>query len=124
MFKGLQRLYATPIDGEHLELRGVVTLQVAEGLETGTEFVDVIAESVFEQWDNDIDVWDTKRYLPKPLVNRSESLIPVYRRWYQQFYRPVRNVDEPRQRSGRDGVRTHPPHQTRLGSSRSEFAGR
>jgi len=93
----LQRLYATPIDGEHLELRGVVTLQVAEGLETGTEFVDVIADSVFEQWDNDIEVWDTKRYLPKPLVNRSESLIPVYRRWYGQFYQPAREVDEPRQ---------------------------
>ena len=61
------------------------------------EFVDVIAESVFEQWDNDIEVWNTKRYLPKPLVNRSESLIPVYRRWYEQFYRPVRDVDEPRQ---------------------------
>jgi 3-ketosteroid 9alpha-monooxygenase subunit A len=97
VFKGLQRLYATPIDGEQLELRGVVTLQVAEGLETGNEFVDVIAESVFEQWDNDIEVWDTKRYLPKPLVNRSESLIPVYRRWYEQFYQPVWDVDEPRQ---------------------------
>ena len=98
VFVGLQRLYATPIDGEHLELRGVVSLQIAEGLESGDDFADVIADSVFAQWDNDIEVWDTKRYLAKPLVNRSESLIPAYRRWYQQFYQRVPDVDEPRQR--------------------------
>ena len=96
VFRGLQRLYATPIDGEHLELRGVVTLEIAEGLETGDEFADVIADSVFEQWDNDIEVWNYKRYLPKPLVNRSESLIPAYRRWYQQFYQPVPDVSRQR----------------------------
>ena len=88
IFSGLQRLYATPIDGTHIALRGMVNLQIIDGNDTGEELLGVISDSVIAEWDKDITVWEAKRYLPKPLVNRAERLIPEYRRWYAQFYPP------------------------------------
>lgn len=89
VFTGLQRLYATPIDGEHIDLRGMINLQIVDGHETGDEFLGAIAQSVIDEWDHDIAVWENKRYLARPLVNRAETLIADYRRWYQQFYDPA-----------------------------------
>jgi hypothetical protein len=50
--------------------------------------LDLLAEQVIENWAFDIKIWDNKRYQPKPLLNRSERLIPEFRRWYSQFYTP------------------------------------
>lgn len=88
VFSGLQRLYATPVDGAQIDLRGIVNLEIIDDNDTADEFLAVIADSVINEWDKDIAVWESKRYLPKPLLNRAETLIPDYRRWYQQFYQP------------------------------------
>jgi 3-ketosteroid 9alpha-monooxygenase subunit A len=84
---GLHRLYATPIDGERIQLLGMVTLQTnAAGGEDPTPYLDLLSEQVFENWYRDIEVWENKRYQPKPILNRTETLIPEFRRWYSQFY--------------------------------------
>ena len=88
MSTGLQRLYATPIDGETIELRGLVTLEVSDDADDQDAFLDLLAEQVIENWAFDINIWDNKRYQSKPLLNRSERLIPEFRRWYSQFYTP------------------------------------
>lgn len=83
----LQRLYATPVDGTVIELRGVVTTEVEGGdADASEQWVDLIAPSVIENWDRDIPIWAYKRYLERPALNNTERLIPVYRRWYAQFY--------------------------------------
>jgi hypothetical protein len=84
---GLHRLYATPIDGERIQLLGMVTLQTnAAGGEDPTPYLDLLSEQVFENWYRDIEVWENKCYQPKPILNRAETLIPEFRRWYSQFY--------------------------------------
>jgi nitrite reductase/ring-hydroxylating ferredoxin subunit len=88
IFSGLQRLYATPVDGAQIDLRGMVNLEIIDDNDTGEEFLGVIADSVINEWDKDIAIWESKRFLPNPLVNRAETLIPDYRKWYQQFYQP------------------------------------
>jgi 3-ketosteroid 9alpha-monooxygenase subunit A len=84
----LQRLYATPIDGARVDLRGVVTIEAAttSDLAGAEEWAELIAPPVFENWDKDIAIWEHKRYRPRPVLNTSERAIPVFRRWYAQFY--------------------------------------
>lgn len=86
MSTGLQRLYATPIDGEIIELRGVVTLEVSDDSDDQDAYLNLLAEQVIENWAYDINIWANKCYQAKPLLNRSERLIPEFRRWYSQFY--------------------------------------
>ncbi len=82
----LQRLYATPLDGEHVHLRGLVSVQIEEDPVSAEEWADLIAPPVFENWDKDIAIWQYKRYRQRPVLNSSERAIPVFRRWYAQFY--------------------------------------
>jgi hypothetical protein len=89
--RALQRLYATPIDGHSVALLGVVNVAMEQG--SSDDAVDAIAEqlaaAVFENWDLDIPIWESKRYQPRPALNATERLIPTFRRWYSQFYRPT-----------------------------------
>jgi len=39
--------------------------------------------SIFEQ---DVAIWNNKTYQAKPMYAKPDKAIPVYRRWYQQFY--------------------------------------
>ena len=82
----LQRLYATPIDGERIELRGLVSVEVENDAEAAEQWADLIAPSVIENWDKDIQIWEYKRYRELPALNSSERMIPIFRRWYAQFY--------------------------------------
>lgn len=38
------------------------------------------------QWRNDIDIWENKIHLRKPVLVRGDGPIHRLRRWYQQFY--------------------------------------
>lgn len=83
----LQRLYATPIDGERIDLLGLVTVEIRDDdAAAAEEWAELIAPSVIENWDSDIPIWEHKRYLERPALNGTERMIPLYRRWYAQFY--------------------------------------
>ncbi len=82
----LQRLYATPVDGEQIELRGLVNVDVVDDGAAAEQWADVIAPAVIENWDRDIPIWEHKRYRARPVLNSSERLILAFRRWYSQFY--------------------------------------
>jgi nitrite reductase/ring-hydroxylating ferredoxin subunit len=82
----LQRLYATPIDGERIDLRGIVTVQVDDDPAASEAWADVIAPPVIENWDKDIPIWQHKIYRDRPVLNGSERMILAFRRWYTQFY--------------------------------------
>jgi 3-ketosteroid 9alpha-monooxygenase subunit A len=88
----LQRLYATPVDGEHIELRGLVNVEISDDAETAEHWADLIAPAVIENWDKDIPIWENKRYRARPVLNSSERLILAFRRWYSQFYPNVGNI--------------------------------
>lgn len=82
----LQRLYATPVDGETVELRGLVNVEIDGDPEAAEQYAEVLAPAVFENWDRDIEIWEQKRYQPWPVLNSAEHLIPVFRRWYSGFH--------------------------------------
>lgn len=87
----LQRLYATPVDGELVDLLGVVSIAIDDGFAEADALAvaEQVSEAVFQNWDLDIPIWERKRYQPRPVLNATEKLIPVFRRWYSQFYDPI-----------------------------------
>jgi 3-ketosteroid 9alpha-monooxygenase subunit A len=88
----LQRLYATPIDGEHIHLRGLVSVEIEDDAAAAEEWADLIAPPVIENWDKDIAIWEYKRYRDRPMLNSGERAILAFRRWYAQFYTDEANL--------------------------------
>jgi nitrite reductase/ring-hydroxylating ferredoxin subunit len=84
--EAMQRLYVTPVDEERVELRGVVTVGKLEDPVATEEYAKGLSQAVFEQWENDVPIWEHKVYRKTPALNDSESAIAVFRRWYEQFY--------------------------------------
>jgi cholesterol 7-desaturase len=42
-----------------------------------------------EQFNRDVPIWETKKYIPKPLISKADGPILNYRRWMSQFYTPA-----------------------------------
>ena len=84
--EAMQRLYVTPIDEEHVELRGIVNVGRLDSEEATRGYEKVLCEAVFEQWEADVPIWEHKVYREKPALNDYESAIAIFRRWYAQFY--------------------------------------
>lgn len=82
----MQRLYVTPIDEERVELLGVVNIGKLEGDAQTEALVEAMVPEIFRQWEADVPIWENKRYRSKPALNEMDSAIPVFRRWYSQFY--------------------------------------
>ena len=83
----LQRLYVTPVDEELIELLGVVTIRCRDTVEETEALLTLMSEEVFKQWQSDIPIWEHKIYRAHPALNEVDGVIPVFRRWYRQFYR-------------------------------------
>lgn len=82
----MQRLYTTPIDEERIALLGIVNVgELATPRETRA-LHEALSAAVFSEWEADIPIWEHKRYRAKPALNDTEGVIPVFRRWYAQFY--------------------------------------
>ena len=43
-------------------------------------------DSVTSEVQQDIPIWEHKRYVPNPALAPSEKPIADYRRWFEQFY--------------------------------------
>lgn len=84
--EAMQRLYVTPIDEDHVELRGVVTVGKLEDPAATEQYAKGLSEAVFEQWEADVPIWEHKVYRKTPALNDYESAIAAFRRWYEQFY--------------------------------------
>jgi len=84
--EAMQRLYVTPVDEEHIELRGVVTVGKLDDPAATEAYAKGLSQVVFEQWEADVPIWEHKVYRKTPALNDYESAIAVFRRWYEQFY--------------------------------------
>lgn len=82
----VQRLYATPIDDEHLMLLGVVNVGRLDDEASTQSYLEMLSKEVFAQWEADVAIWEHKVYRPTPALNDAEGHIAVFRRWYAQFY--------------------------------------
>lgn len=71
----------TPIDDETSRLRFHFTFPAEAG-----RLGDLFVEEVHRQVQQDIPIWEHKRYLPVPALADTDGPVGRFRRWYQQFY--------------------------------------
>ena len=81
-----ERMVITPVDEEHVELRGVVNVGRLDDAAATEAYAKALSEAAFAQWESDVPIWEHKVYRETPALNETESAIAVFRRWYAQFY--------------------------------------
>jgi nitrite reductase/ring-hydroxylating ferredoxin subunit len=74
----------TPIDDGLLEIRQ--TMYHRAGDEMGAKIGAGFGAEVQRQFDQDIPIWEAKRYQPSPALAPIEKPITEFRRWASQFY--------------------------------------
>ena len=73
----------TPIDGALVDSRFSFTQRQAD---EGSGVAAAVIREVVRQMNQDIPIWEHKRYLEKPMLCDGDGPIPEYRRWASQFY--------------------------------------
>lgn len=80
----------TPIDDEHVDVRFTFTIRRVPD-DGATAFVaQTFMEEACRQVEQDIAVWEHKKFLARPLLCEGDGPIGLFRRWARQFY-----VDSP-----------------------------
>jgi nitrite reductase/ring-hydroxylating ferredoxin subunit len=74
----------TPIENNQVELR--FTMYYEEGEEVAAKIGAAFGAEVARQLDQDIPIWEHKRYQPSPALAPSEKPITEFRKWARQFY--------------------------------------
>lgn len=75
----------TPIDQEHTHVRQefYVPVSLSEG---GKRSAAAVMKNVIFQLEQDIPIWENKKYQPRPLLVRGDGPILAYRRQYAKYY--------------------------------------
>lgn len=81
-----QRLYATPVDETHIDIRGIVHVVATDDPVFTEELADLFYRAYVEDFAKDFPIWENKRYLTRPTLAKGDGPIGVYRRWCTQFY--------------------------------------
>ena len=77
----------TPIEAGEVVVR--FTMYHADGDETAAKIGVPFGAEIIRQLDQDIPIWEHKRYQPSPALAPSERPITEFRRWASQFYAGV-----------------------------------
>lgn len=77
---------STPIDDETVLLTFLFTVKNPSGDEKIQRIADAFIRSVTNEVQQDIPIWENKRYVPRPALAASEKPILDWRRWFEQFY--------------------------------------
>lgn len=76
----------TPIDDEYVDLRFTFTVRRLPD-EAATAFVaQTFIEDACRQVEQDIQVWEHKKFLARPLLCEGDGPIGLFRKWARQFY--------------------------------------
>jgi phenylpropionate dioxygenase-like ring-hydroxylating dioxygenase large terminal subunit len=82
-----QRIYATPIDGEKLDLRGVVNVKKGDNDDATSDALgEIFYQAYITDFVKDFPIWENKRYRDQPLLTTADGPFVPYRRWARQFY--------------------------------------
>ncbi|MFW2389237.1 MAG: Rieske 2Fe-2S domain-containing protein [Polyangiales bacterium] len=73
----------TPIDAGTVDSRFSFTQQRAD---EGSGVAAAVIREVVRQMEQDIPIWENKKYLDKPMLCDGDGPIAEYRRWARQFY--------------------------------------
>ena len=75
----------TPIDPDLMEFRFAISVPRADA-EKNAEITELVLAGAFEQIEQDIPIWEHKRYEPRPLLCDGDGPIAKYRKWFRHFY--------------------------------------
>lgn len=76
-----------PLNEERILLRLGVTLDTTNEVAREPGMASRYADNLMVGFYEDIDIWEHKVYLPKPLLCAGDGPLGDLRRWYTQFYR-------------------------------------
>jgi 3-ketosteroid 9alpha-monooxygenase subunit A len=76
----------TPINENLLELRLGVTIKIVGNRQKTEGYVGMYLDNLKKGFEDDIKIWENKRYRDPPLLCDGDGPIGQLRRWYKQFY--------------------------------------
>ncbi|MHA6742396.1 Rieske 2Fe-2S domain-containing protein [Rhodococcus sp. MS16] len=84
-----------PISPTSFVLQYGVIVKKPEGVsdEVAAEIADTIAGGVAIGFEQDIEIWKNKSPIDNPLLSEEDGPVYQLRRWYQQFYVDVENIE-------------------------------
>lgn len=75
----------TPIDEHHIHMR--FAFKRHNGMSEAENFItDCFIQEVNRQVNEDIPIWEHKRYKQRPILCSGDGPINQYRKWFRQFY--------------------------------------
>jgi len=77
---------ATTIDEEYVELRFAFTVRKLVNQDVTSTVGQAFIREVTRQLEQDIPIWENKRYVDPPLLVDGDGPIGLFRRWARQFY--------------------------------------
>ncbi len=75
----------TPIERDRLVLRFACSVPKSQ-VESRGRLSQAIIQNAFDQVEQDIPIWEHKKYLERPVLCDGDGPIADYRRWFGQFY--------------------------------------
>jgi phenylpropionate dioxygenase-like ring-hydroxylating dioxygenase large terminal subunit len=81
-----QRIYCTPVDEEHTEVRAVVNLVKLEDAATTEQVAELFYQAYLNDFAKDFPVWENKAYRERPILSSADGPFMRYRKWARQFY--------------------------------------
>jgi 3-ketosteroid 9alpha-monooxygenase subunit A len=78
-----------PVEIDKTNIRLDISLNAADAEKFGEQGIAAISKEVIRQLNQDLAIWNRKKYEPKPLVTEGDGPIAQFRKWYSQFYAEV-----------------------------------
>jgi phenylpropionate dioxygenase-like ring-hydroxylating dioxygenase large terminal subunit len=75
----------TPIDAETSDVCFSYTIQIVDGMNAASGVGAALIRDLEKQMNQDIPIWENKKYFAKPLLCEGDGRIGVYRKWMRQF---------------------------------------
>ena len=78
----------TPIDHQTLHLRFGVSLKRFGDDDKGKRFAKQYVENLTLGYHEDVEIWENKRYVERPVLCDGDGPVGKLRKWYRQFFEP------------------------------------
>lgn len=80
--------YHTPINDDEVELTSGVIVTGLNGEALPQEFKEMYPTIAIAAFGQDVEVWETKKYIANPILCDGDGPINKLRKWYNRFYLP------------------------------------
>ena len=75
----------TPIDEDHSDVCFSYTIKIVDGETAARGVGAALIRDLEKQMNQDIPIWENKKYFAKPMLCDGDGRIGVYRKWFRQF---------------------------------------